>query len=97
MGKPVDQNLLTHVSGQSNEPLSRPAHALPYTSVIEETKANAEDGLTDADAKLRLEKHGRNELGEADGVQPVKIFIGQIANAMTLVKTIAMPHARRKY
>lgn len=85
MGKVEDQNLLNHVSGQSNEPLSKPAHALTYSSVVEETKANADDGLTAADAKSRLEKHGRNELGEADGVQPIKIFIGQIANAMTLV------------
>lgn len=85
MGKVEDSNLLNHVSGQSNEPLSKPAHALTYSSVVEETKANADDGLTAADAKSRLEKHGRNELGEADGVQPIKIFIGQIANAMTLV------------
>lgn len=65
--------------------LSRPAHALPYTSVIEEIKADAEDGLTDHEARSRLEEHGRNELGDSDGVQPLKILIGQVANAMTLV------------
>jgi len=89
MGEKEDQALANHVSGQSNQPLSRPAHALSYSSVIEEIKANAKDGLTDTEAKARLESHGRNELGDADGVQPVKILIGQIANAMTLVSLFA--------
>lgn len=89
MAKAEDQKLSDHISGQSNEPLSKPAHALPYSSVIEETKANAEDGLTEAEAKSRLERYGRNELGDAGGVQPLKILIGQIANAMTLVRCLS--------
>lgn len=78
-----DNVLMSQGSGPFQ--LSRPAHALPYTSVIEEIKADAEDGLTDDEARLRLEQHGRNELGDSDGVQPLKILIGQVANAMTLV------------
>lgn len=87
MGNKEDNKLQSHVSGQSNEPLSKPAHALSSTSVIEETNANADDGLTDGEAKSRLATYGRNELGEGDGVQPLKIFIGQVANAMTLVSS----------
>lgn len=75
----------THVSGQSNEPMSQPAHALSFDQVVEELKADMLSGLTSADAKERHEKYGNNDLGDAEGVQPVKIIIAQFANAMTLV------------
>ncbi|KAF3355646.1 hypothetical protein VD0004_g5343 [Verticillium dahliae] len=79
-----------HVSGQANKPLSRPPHCLTIDETVAELKANAEDGLTDADAKARLEEYGRNQFGEEKGVQPVKILVAQIANAMTLVLILAM-------
>ncbi|KAF2841503.1 Na(+)/Li(+)-exporting P-type ATPase [Patellaria atrata CBS 101060] len=90
MGKSKQPELENHVSGQSNKPLSKPAHALSYAAVIEETKANADDGLTTQEAKSRLEEFGRNELGDTGGVQPVKILVRQVANAMTLVLIMAM-------
>lgn len=74
-----------HVSGQSNKPLSRPAHALTHQEVAREIGADPLSGLTVEEAKRRLEEYGKNELGEAEGVQPIKIIIAQIANAMTLV------------
>jgi magnesium-transporting ATPase (P-type) len=81
-----------HVSGQSNKPLSKPAHALTYEAVIQEIRANAEDGLTSSEARLRLDDHGRNELGEGKGTQPGKILIRQVANAMVLVSdSVASP------
>jgi len=79
-----------HRSGQSNEPLSKPAHALSWKQVVEEIKCNAEDGLTTAEAKARHEKHGNNDLGEDGGVQPGKILLRQVANAMTLILIAAM-------
>lgn len=74
-----------HISGQANHPMTAPAHALAYENVAEQLNANVEDGLTEEEAKRRLEQYGRNEFGEQHGVQPLKIFIGQIANALTLV------------
>ena len=74
-----------HVSGQSNKPLSRPAHALTHQDVANEIGADPLAGLTVDEAKRRLEEYGKNELGEAEGVQPIKIIMAQIANAMTLV------------
>lgn len=74
-----------HVSGQANKPLSRPAHALTYAQVIEETRCNSEDGLTTADAQERHKEFGNNDLGDDGGVQPGKILLRQVANAMTLV------------
>ncbi|KAJ4395026.1 P-type ATPase [Neurospora sp. IMI 360204] len=79
-----------HVSGQSNKPLSRPAHALTHQQLAQEIGADPLSGLTPDEAKRRLEEYGKNELGEAEGVQPIKIIIAQIANAMTLVLILAM-------
>ena len=90
MGAPKDNPVAEHVSGQSNKPMSKPAHALKWPQVAEELKADAEDGLTSADAKARLEEYGRNELGDAGGVNPGKILLRQVANAMTLVLIMAM-------
>lgn len=75
-----------HTSGQANKPLSSPAHALPHGTVALEIGANTQDGLTAAEARCRLEEFGRNELAKGPGVQPVRILIRQVANAMMLVK-----------
>ncbi|GJC85473.1 sodium transport ATPase 5 [Colletotrichum liriopes] len=80
----------THVSGQSNKPLSQPAHALTFQQLAEELRANTDHGLSAADAKTRLEEYGHNDLGEAEGVQPFKIIVAQVANAMTMVLILAM-------
>lgn len=90
MGKPADAGLDAHVSGQSNNPLTKPAHALGWKDVAQELKADIDDGLTASDASERLNKVGRNELGDAKGVNPGKILTRQIANAMTMVLIIAM-------
>ncbi|KAL8984371.1 MAG: hypothetical protein Q9177_004717 [Variospora cf. flavescens] len=90
MGNNKEDSNESHVSGQANKPLSLPAHALPYHAVSEELGANVQDGLTAADAKSRLEEYGRNELDDGPGVQPAKILVRQIANAMMLVLIMAM-------
>lgn len=85
MGNKKQVDVDNHVSGQANKPLSRPAHALSPQQVIEEVKANSKDGLSSSEASTRLGDYGRNEFGEGEGVQPGKILIRQVANAMTLV------------
>jgi Na+-exporting ATPase len=74
-----------HVSGQSNKPLSRPAHALPADTVVRELNTNLDTGLNASEASQRLAEYGANDLGEEEGVKPIKIFIAQICNCMTLV------------
>jgi Na+-exporting ATPase len=76
-----------HKSGQSNEPLSKPAHALSFTQVVQETKCNPDDGLNSSEAKSRVEKFGSNDLGDEGGVSAGKILLRQVANSMTLVST----------
>ncbi|PNY28972.1 Sodium transport ATPase 2 [Tolypocladium capitatum] len=72
------------VSEQFNVPMTAPAHALKIYHVVEQLKADVEVGLSAKEAERHLEDNGRNELSKQNGVQPVKIFIGQIANALTL-------------
>lgn len=80
-----------HVSGQANEPLSRPAHALSWEDVTSELGTDALDGLSAEEAESRKTRFGPNELGDAEGVQPLKIIVAQIANAMTLVSQPLRP------
>ncbi|KAH7075122.1 hypothetical protein FB567DRAFT_183901 [Paraphoma chrysanthemicola] len=89
MGK-KQPTLEGHMSGQANEPLTKPAHALTFKEVVEQTKCNPDDGLTTSEAKSRLEKWGKNDLGDDGGVSPGKILLRQVANAMTLILIMAM-------
>jgi P-type Na+/K+ transporter len=86
--KSTPQNMEYHVSGQSNKPLSRPAHALPADTVIQELNTTPATGLSASEASQRLVEYGPNDLGEEEGVKPIKIFIEQICNCMTLVMLI---------
>ncbi|KAH7085339.1 hypothetical protein BKA63DRAFT_15206 [Paraphoma chrysanthemicola] len=90
MAKKKGATLEGHVSGQSNRPLSLPAHGLSVAQIVDELSTETWNGLNDAEAKRRLEDYGPNELGEAEGVSVVKILIAQVANAMTLVLIMAM-------
>lgn len=70
--------------------MSKPAHALERHVLIQELGADAENGFSKATASEKLKEFGRNELDDGPGVQPVKILIRQIANAMMLVLIMAM-------
>ncbi|CAN8100559.1 unnamed protein product [Discula destructiva] len=88
--KGKEGDLEGHVSGQSNNPISRPAHALPYNQVAEELTSDYDDGLSVDDAQRRLDEYGRNVLGDSEGASPLKIMVAQVSNAMTLVLVMAM-------
>ena len=86
-----------HVSGQSNKPLSAPPHTLPGDDFLNELKANITTGLSSDEAKARLEEYGPNELDDGPGVQPLKILIRQIANAMILVNLSILPRFKHRF
>ncbi|KAK5077937.1 P-type ATPase [Lithohypha guttulata] len=88
MGKP--NPLEGHVSGQSNKPLSKPAHSLSFDEVLKELGASGIEGLKASEAETRLQEFGKNELDNGPGVNPTKILIRQVANAMMLVLILAM-------
>ncbi|ATY64424.1 sodium transport ATPase 5 [Cordyceps militaris] len=79
-----------YVSGQSNTPMSRPAHSMSSEETLKQLRADPLSGLSSYEAAQRLTSAGRNELEQKKGVQPVKIFIEQIFNAMTLVLLLAL-------
>lgn len=78
------------VSGQSNKPLSKPAHALGLEDLARELDTDVSNGLRIQEARQRLEQYGRNELEDGPGVQTLKILLRQVANAMMLVLVMAM-------
>lgn len=80
-----------HVPGQSNKPLSQPPHSLTSQQALDELRSNATTGLSSEEIPQRLEEMGPNELEQNKGVQPIKIFLEQIFNAMTLVRR-RQPH-----
>ena len=80
-----------HVSGQANEPLSGLPHTLTAEQLANEIGADLLDGLHETEAKSRVEKYGPNELDDGPGVNPAKILLRQVANAMTLVKRTTHP------
>lgn len=84
-GGPNEDGVASHISGQANKPMSAPAHALSYEDVARQLGADVQNGLSNEEHKKRLEEFGRNEFGETASVQPIRIFIGQIANSLTLV------------
>ncbi|KAL9600005.1 MAG: hypothetical protein Q9219_003474 [cf. Caloplaca sp. 3 TL-2023] len=77
-------------SGSGGIQLQRPAHTLPYDQVADELGADRKQGLNDVEAKKRIDQYGRNDLQGGGGVQPAKILVRQIANAMILVLILAM-------
>ncbi|KAM0227008.1 hypothetical protein ACHAPO_011887 [Fusarium lateritium] len=79
-----------HVSGQCNKPLSQPPHSLTSREVLHELGTDPETGLTPEEIPKRLQSMGPNELEQKKGVQPLKIFLEQIFNAMTLVLIMAL-------
>jgi Na+-exporting ATPase len=79
------QSPQSHVSGQSNQPLSRPAHALDSAKVIEELGTHETTGLSQDEASSRLAQHGSNDLGKEKSVNFIEILIAQVVNSMMLV------------
>lgn len=72
------------------QPLSQPAYCLSPEDVLKELSTNAEEGLSSSEAKRRLDEHGQNELEGGESVSFAKIVIRQIANAMMLVRFLAL-------
>ncbi|KAH6855533.1 hypothetical protein B0I37DRAFT_322171 [Chaetomium sp. MPI-CAGE-AT-0009] len=77
-------------SGQSNEPLSLPAHSLSSAQVARELQADVKTGLSSSEAAARFDKYGANDLGKEKGVQPLEILAAQVLNAMTLILLLAL-------
>ncbi|KAK0112585.1 hypothetical protein ONS95_014330 [Cadophora gregata] len=65
-------------------------HTMTAAQVINKLGSDSRGGLSQSEAASRLQLYGKNALDDGPGVQPIKILINQIANAMMLVLTMAM-------
>ncbi|KAF1984984.1 calcium-transporting ATPase [Aulographum hederae CBS 113979] len=66
--------------------LKEPAHTLAFEQVLHELSVDHQTGLSEDHAKSRKAIYGSNQLDEAPGVQPIRILVNQIANALTLIE-----------
>jgi Ca2+-transporting ATPase len=62
--------------------------AIPVDRVYEDLDSSP-DGLTEEESQRRLEKHGRNELEEEEGVSPFILFLQQFADFLIIILLIA--------
>jgi len=79
-----------HPAGGTRPQLSRPAYLLSVGETLQQLDVDPDSGLTEDDAKARLQEAGLNELQGGGGVNPVRILAGQIFNAMVLVLIMGM-------
>jgi P-type Na+/K+ transporter len=77
MAAEKDSDNGNYTSGQSNMALSLVAHTLERDVLVKEIRSDVKDGLSEAEAKKRLEEFGRNELDNGPAVQPLRILITQ--------------------
>ncbi|KAK9468757.1 hypothetical protein V1512DRAFT_257811 [Lipomyces arxii] len=70
--------------------LETPAYQQSYQSVAENYKVDFVNGLSEAEAKARLNQYGQNKLDGDSGVSLIKVLLRQCTNAMGLVLVLAM-------
>ncbi len=63
-------------------------HAIPLKEVFDHLASNKK-GLTEKEAGLRLEEHGRNEIVLERKISPLKIFIAQFTSPLVLILILA--------
>ncbi|KAF2180910.1 hypothetical protein K469DRAFT_590753 [Zopfia rhizophila CBS 207.26] len=66
--------------------LEVPAHTVPFEDVLRKLSVSQDSGLSEDKAKNRKNMYGPNQLDEGPGVQPFRILVHQVANALTLVR-----------
>jgi Na+-exporting ATPase len=72
----------------AQEALQR-AHLYPVHVILEALNADAKKGLQEKEIESRLLEYGENVLDGGDDISLWKIFVHQVANAMTLVLILA--------
>ncbi len=73
----------------NNEINHRPWHALTAVTAIAELESNGTSGLSDAEAHIRLEQYGPNELIVASQISPFTLFLSQFKNSLIIILLVA--------
>src|SRR5262245_65839660 len=64
-------------------------HAMEAPAVLAELKADAQQGITPAEAQSRLAQHGPNELTHEERASPWQLFFNQFKNVLVVIIIIA--------
>ena len=64
-------------------------HSVEAAQVLKELDTDIHRGLTDDEAKRRIEKYGYNELKKEEKVSPFTIFLNQFKNILIIILLIA--------
>lgn len=75
------------VHPDSDTQLPTPAYLLSADEVIRGLNVDPDNGLTEEEARARVQIAGPNELAGGGGVSPLRILAGQVFNAMVLVSS----------
>jgi Ca2+-transporting ATPase len=65
-------------------------HSIEAPQVLKELNTDPRHGLTEDEAKRRLETYGYNELKKEEGVSPLTLFFNQFKNILILILLIAI-------
>jgi Ca2+-transporting ATPase len=65
-------------------------HSMDVPQVLKELNTDPRHGLTDDEAKRRLETYGYNELKKEEGVSPLTLFFNQFKNILIIILLIAI-------
>ena len=60
-------------------------HTMDPAKVLSELNTDSHRGLTEEEAKKRIEKYGYNELQKEEGVSPFTLFINQFKNILIII------------
>jgi len=69
----------------SPQPREQPWHALPSEAVLKTLQVIPDEGLSEAESRARLERHGPNVLQRVSGESPLKLLWRQVNNPLIWV------------
>ena len=64
-------------------------HAMDVDAVLRQLEADPRQGLSEAEAGRRLERHGPNELAKAHRISPALLLLNQFKNTLIVILLIA--------
>ncbi len=65
-------------------------HSMEVDKVLTEMDTDAHRGLTEEEAKTRLEKYGYNELKKEEKISPITLFFNQFKNILIIILLVAI-------
>ncbi len=75
--------------GSTTQELLTPAYQQPVDAVIAMLRADARRGLSAAEARLRIERDGRNELTAEEPLPRWRKFVAQFSNVLVILLLVA--------